>query len=230
VNRLWFLMLGRGLVHPLDLHYRGNPPSHPELLDLLAQEFAAHKFDIKWLLRELALTQTYQRSSLLPESAASLPAESFLVANEKPLSAEQLLRSMLLATGDLARVSPNAAGETPEFDKLRERFVKAFANPPREPETEFAPSVKAALFVLNDSQVLSWLKPQPGNLVVRLAAMTDPVPLAEELYLSVLTRLPTAEEQADVAAILEKHSADRPRAIGQLVWGLLTSTEFAVNH
>jgi len=230
VNRLWFLMMGRGLVHPLDLHYSGNPASHPELLDLLAHEFAAHKFDIKWLLRELALTQTYQRSSLLPEGVESLPPESFLVANEKPLSAEQLLRNMLQATGEWQRVLPDGAAESPEFDKVRERFLKAFANPPREPETEFAPSVKAALFVLNDSTVLSWLKAQPGNLVERLAGIADPAALAEELYLSVLTRLPTAEERADAAAFLEKHAADHPKALGQLVWGLLASTEFSVNH
>ncbi len=230
VNRLWFVMMGRGLVHPLDLHYAGNPPSHPELLDLLAQEFAAHQFDIKWLLRELALTQTYQRSSILPDGAESLPPESFLAALEKPLSAEQLLRSMLQATGELPRVLPNAADESPDFNKLRERFIKAFANPPREPETEFAPSVKAALFVLNDSVVLSWLKPQPANLVERLAAIAEPEPLADELYLSVLTRMPTVEERADVAAFLGKHAAERPKALGQLVWGLLASTEFAINH
>ena len=63
---LWALMMGRGLVHPLDLDHSANPPSHPELLDLLADEFAAHKFDVKWLLREIALSKTYQRSSELP--------------------------------------------------------------------------------------------------------------------------------------------------------------------
>lgn len=230
VNRVWFLMMGRGLVHPLDLHFAGNPASHPELFDLLAREFAAHNFDIKWLLRELAQTQAYQRSSLLPEGIENFPPESFLVANEKSLSAEQLLRSMLQATGELSRVLPGGVLESPDLDKLRERFVKAFANPPREPETEFAPSVKAALFVLNDSVVLSWLLSQPGNLVERLNAMSDSGPLADELYLSVLTRMPTAEERSDVAAFLEKHAANRPKAIGQLIWGLLASTEFAINH
>ena len=56
-NRLWFVLMGRGLVHPLDLHHSGNPGSHPEVLDLLPKEFVAHKFDMKWLLREMALTQ-----------------------------------------------------------------------------------------------------------------------------------------------------------------------------
>ena len=60
-------MMGRGLVEPLDLHHAKNLPSHPELLDLLARRFEAMNYDIKALLRELALSRTYQRASLLPE-------------------------------------------------------------------------------------------------------------------------------------------------------------------
>ena len=61
-NRLWAHLMGRGLVHPVDLHHPANPPSHPGALDLLTNEFVAQKFNVKWLLRELALTRTYQRS------------------------------------------------------------------------------------------------------------------------------------------------------------------------
>ena len=67
VNRLWAHMMGRGLVHPVDFHHPDNPPSHPELLDLLAGEFAGMKYDIKKYLRTLALTDTYQYSFDLPE-------------------------------------------------------------------------------------------------------------------------------------------------------------------
>src|SRR5262245_50712773 len=66
VNRLWAQMMGRGLVHPVDLDHADNPPSHPELLTLLADEFAEMKFDVRAFLRELALSQTYQRSSETP--------------------------------------------------------------------------------------------------------------------------------------------------------------------
>ncbi|HXG08232.1 MAG TPA: DUF1553 domain-containing protein [Gemmataceae bacterium] len=225
VNRLWFILMGRGLVHPLDLHHAENPPSHPELLDLLAKEFVEHRFDIKWLLRELALSQTYQRSSVLPEGVKELPPESFLVANEKRLSAEQLLASMLEATGMRERVLGNKG----TAEAARAKFVKAFANPEREPEEEFNPSLKAALFVLNDDLVLSWLTPQPGNLIDRLSKLEDSQ-VAEELYLSVLTRRPTVEEQAEVADYLHKNASRRAVALGHLAWALLASTEFCVNH
>lgn len=68
-NRLWAHMMGRGLVHPVDLHHPANPPSHPAALELLTNEFVAQKYNVKWVLRELALTRTYQRSIDPPADA-----------------------------------------------------------------------------------------------------------------------------------------------------------------
>lgn len=253
VNRLWFVMFGRGLVHPLDLHHAGNPASHPEVLDLLATEFVAHHYDIRWLLRELALTQTYQRSSLLPQDAVAALPEKYLVALEKPLSAEQLYASVTRATGQydvvLQEVAQQWIGEDPKLldaaadnatlrtsllekkiGPARAAFVTAFANPPKEPEIEFSPSVKAALFVMNDGTLLSWLQPNSGNLVDRLDKLSTPDEVAEELYLSVLSRLPSGEEVAAVTEYLAQHGNARPKALGQLAWALIASTEFCVNH
>lgn len=66
VNRMWAHMMGRGLVHPVELHHPDNPPSHPAVLDLLAQEFREHGCDLRYLLREIALTRTYARTCELP--------------------------------------------------------------------------------------------------------------------------------------------------------------------
>jgi hypothetical protein len=227
-NRLWWMLMGRGLVHPLDLHHSENPPSHPEVLELLTDEFAGHGYDIRWLLAQLARTETYQRSSQLPDGvvADQAPEESYRVALEKPLSAEQLLASVVTAAGEANREREKSE----QWDKLRERFVKAFANPPKEPEVEFAPSVKAALFLMNDSVVLGWLQPRDSNLVHRLQAMPDPAQAADELYLAVLSRKPTDEERAEVVEVMSKHADGRPAAWGRLAWALLSSTEFGINH
>jgi len=103
-NRLWALMLGRGLVHPLDMHHPGNPPSHPELLDRLGQRLEQTGYDIRGLLREIALTRTYQRSSRLPADAdpkwTPRPKE-FAVAALRPLTPEQLGWSLLQVNGRL---------------------------------------------------------------------------------------------------------------------------------
>lgn len=104
VNRLWALMMGRGLVHPLDLHHDDNPPSHPELLDLLAREFVASGFDVKSFLHELALTRAYCRASEPPPGLSSedTAPERFAVAALKPLSPEQMAWSVMQATGVVA--------------------------------------------------------------------------------------------------------------------------------
>ncbi len=216
-NRIWFLLMGRGIVHPLDLHHKENPASHPELLALLAKEFATHDFDIKWLFKEIALSQAYQRSSEFPSGETKVAPESFRTAIEKRLSAEQLLAAMQQAMG----VKADAAVLT--------KVNKAFANAPREPEDEVNPSLKAALFLLNDPAVLAWHVPTGGNLVERLGKLTDDK-IAEELYLSVLTRLPATDERGLIEGYLKKNVGEREKAIGRLAWSLLASAEFGVNH
>jgi hypothetical protein len=124
VNRLWAIMMGRGLVHPLDMHHSDNPPSHPELLDLLAQEFVAMGFDVRAFLRELALTRTYARSSEPPPdlSPGDLDASRFNVAALKPLSPEQFCWSLMQATGLVAstreQVERQLLGADPKFRDL----------------------------------------------------------------------------------------------------------------
>ncbi len=219
-NRLWFMLLGRGQVHPLDLHHSKNPASHPELLDLLASEFAGRNFDIKYLFREIALTKTYARSSKLPASAnKAAPAQYFATAIERRLTAEQLLQSTLIATGS----DPKSA------DTLRPKFVKAFANQAREPEEEFTPSLKAALFVLHDDAVLGLLAPKPGNLVERVAKLSD-ADTIDELYLAILSRKPSTDERTAITKVLAKHPDQRTEAVGRVAWALLASMEFGVNH
>lgn len=69
-NRLWGMMMGRGLVHPVDQHHSENPATNPALLDLLGEDFAKSNFNVAAMLREIALSQTYQRSWQLPEELA----------------------------------------------------------------------------------------------------------------------------------------------------------------
>lgn len=231
-NRIWFQLLGRGLVHPLDLHHSENPPSHPELLDLLARDLVEHKFDLKWLLRELALTKTYQRSSVLPAGVTDPLPTHYLVALEKPLSAEQLFQSVLHATGQIDAAAPKEKPQPNEtrFDALKQKFLKAFANPPMEPEGEFAPSLRAALFLMNDTDLLKLIDSQTGNLISRLQSLDTPDRIADELYLSILSRRPSLDEVAELTNQLQQAGAKREFALKQCAWALLASTEFCVNH
>jgi hypothetical protein len=248
-------MMGRGVIHPLDMDHGQNPPSNPELMDALAARFTAMKHDTKSFLRELALSQTYQRSSVLPAGSQEPAPESFLVANSKRISAEQFTWSVLTATWELERVSKAAdakpattapvklvgleakrAAKEAEKNKpitlaeARKRFVVAFAAPMGEPEVEPVASLAGAQFGSNSEIILDSLKPRSGNQVARLEMFTYAAAVADELYLSVLSRRPDAGERADVADYLAKHKDRRVGALGELAWSLLASTEFFVNH
>jgi len=220
VNRVWFLLLGRGIVHPLDLHHAGNKPSHPELLDLLAAEFVAKKYDLKWLVREVVLTEAYQRSSRRPAGVVQVEPTRFLTALERRLSPEQLTRAFLVAVGEA----------TPEaVTKLKATLVKTFGAPPREPEEDVEPSLRGALFLRNDPAVLRWLEPKPGNLLERVGKLDD-AKAVEELYLAVLTRRPADAEAKLLGEHLMANAATRPAALANAAWALLAATEFGVNH
>ncbi len=233
-NRLWALLMGRGLYHPLDMDHPGNPPTHPELLALLADDMAARKFDIRGFLRELALSQAYQRSSELPPGAAESDPAHLTSALLKPLSPEQLAFALLQATG-VADAERKALGAGATEAALGARLapqaaplVKAFAGPPGTPQA-FDATLDQALFLANGPTVRAWLAPRPGNLTDRLAALPSSDAVAEELYLSVLTRLPEADERREVGAFLAARK-DRTAALQDLAWALLASAEFRFNH
>lgn len=109
VNRLWAHMMGAGIVEPVDFHHSDNPPANPQLLDLLAEEFAAMKFDMRAFLRELALSKTYQRSFDMPASFAE-PGK---------LASRQLLP----LESEYARLAAEASAAGKAFDELKKSIL-----------------------------------------------------------------------------------------------------------
>ncbi len=253
-NRLWAMMMGRGLVHPLDMHHAANPPSHPELLDLLAKRFGESKFDTKAFLRELALTETYQRSSIVPDGVdpGNVPPESLAVANMKGLSPEQLFVSLRRATdsGQLFETQidealkedeeayKELAADEEKLAKARDakraervkEFISLFGSTAGRPEGEFQASLPQALFVANGETVVSWVEPGAGNLTERLIKIEDASKLTEEAYMNVLSRPPTDEELKVTGEYLASRNEDRRGAVIELVWSLIASAEFRLNH
>ena len=231
VNRLWAMLLGRGLVNSPEWDHSGNAPSHPELLNLLAAEFVKHNYDVKWLLRRIALTDTYQRSSAAPAGDAELPPDRYLVALLKPLTPEQFGYAISQASGQTdadrialgpkyteamvdARVAPRIAP-----------FRSTFSARAGEPQDGFTATLDQTLFLKYGPTVRAMLATRAANL----AKLTDSGAIADELFLSVLSRPPAPEEKADVADAL-KHAKDRNTTLTELVWALVTSAEFRFNH
>jgi hypothetical protein len=213
VNRIWTMLLGRGIVNAPEWDHTANPPSHPELLDLLAAEFVKHNHDIKWLLGQIALSDTYQRSSAVPASLTDVPPDRYLVATLKPLSPEQLAFAVAQVGGQ-----PNGTGALGIFRST-------FGARPGEPQDTFISTLDQTLFLKYGATVRVMLAPRG----VALAKLTDSDAIANELFLSVLARLPTADEKKDVADAL-KSAKDRNAALSELVWALVASAEFRFNH
>ncbi len=258
-NRLWAMMMGRGLVHPLDMHHSGNPASHPELLEALAKSLSSESasqsaYDVKAFLRSIALSDAYQRSSLVPAGTNpdEIPVDSYAAANMKGLSPEQLFDSLLAATESsrvlgrqidkaLAEEASDSDAEAEasdeelakarreQRDKTAAEFATVFGSVPGQAEGEFSSSLPQALFLANSETVSAWVPPSLGNLAERLAKLTDNPHLSDELFLSTLSRFPTEEERQLVNEFLNDEE-DRNRAITALVWSQLASAEFRLNH
>ncbi len=260
-NRIWALMLGRGIVHPVDWDHPDNPPSHPELLDMLGDEFATSGFDVKNLMREIALSQTYQRSSEPPPgvSEGEIGPETFAVAALEPLTPEQLCWSLMQAAGiveakkseihkRLFDADPKfaaIASANPKLARMAElrqedlvyrelggnaqAFVQVFAPAAGVAQDKAEATVHQALFLANGFAVQGWLAPNGSNATSKVATAADPGQAAEEVYLALLSRRPTAEERAEVSKLLAE-AKDKPKAAHELAWAIATSVEFRFNH
>lgn len=121
-NRVWGLLFGRGLVHPVDMHHPHNPPTHPEVLDAITQHMVASQFNIRSLVRELALTQTYQRSFDLPAD----PAAQLAAANEKLPALESQLATVSPAVEAAKTAQTTAYEDAKTAQKAAEESEKAY--------------------------------------------------------------------------------------------------------
>jgi hypothetical protein len=224
-NRLWAQFMGRGLVHPVDDLNKKNRPSHPDLLKALTDHLTAHKFDLKKLIRELVNSAAYQvtTSGRITEA---LP-KWFERARVRPLSAEELLTNLRVATGfDLGR----KPGQPPVSSGI-EPYVMIYFGEPTDGQGDFQGSLAEHLFLNNAEQLRRMIQVRKGNLADSLVSSKAPwEERVDRLFLTVLSRPPRAEERQRFVQYL---SAD-PRATSALVedaiWVLLSCAEFRFNH
>ena len=206
VNRMWAALLGRGIIHPADEMNARNAPSHPGLLDWLAQDFAAQHYDVRRVIKGIVLSRSYALSA-----SASAP-ETFSGALERPLMAEQIANSWRVAAG----VGPND-------EALRRAVVAAMPDVlPREYNATF----QQAQFFSNSPALGAILHPQPGNTVTRLADIADITTRVREAFLTVHGRMPDAEESAQTAAYLNVRQPQIVESTRDLLWAMMTSAEF----
>ena len=116
------------------------------------------------------------------------------------------------------------------LDGVTSTYVSMFAAPGGAPQDVFAATADQALFLANDSRVQNWLSPSKGTLLHRLQAAKDNKQVANQLYLAILSRPPSAEEQNEFDEYLNQRPSERNKALREVAWGLLSSLEFRFNH
>ena len=240
-NRIWYHLMGRGLVDPLDDFRSTNPASHPALLEALSAELVRSGFDLRQLIRLIVRSRTYQLDSTPASGTASdsihyshtmvrrLPAEALLDAQSQvsgvPLEFPGF--PVGLRAGQMPQVATGRGGRSAELDG----FLKAFGKPPRQTPSECERAAEPAMtqaFALINGITLQRFVSAPGNRLdglIRTSA--SPEACVEELFWSALSRPPSAAERAALVPTLVR-AADRRAALEDLLWGLLNAKEFVL--
>jgi hypothetical protein len=245
VNRVWYHLLGRGLVEPNDDFRASNPPANPALLDALARDFVAHNFDLRHLVRTIMNSRTYQLSAV-PNDTNRDDEANFARALVRPLQAEQLVDALAQVTGVAAdfpgQPAGTRAGQLPGVASGRgrrqrpgdgERFLSAFGKPVRLLSCECERSEDTTLnqaFQLITGPLVNKMLGDPDNRIGRLldAAKTD-AEIVEEFYLAALCRPPSPQERQRAAEMIGR-AKDRRSVVEVLVWGLVNAKEFLLRR
>jgi mono/diheme cytochrome c family protein len=205
VNRMWAAFTGRGIVNPPDEINERNVPSHPELLDWLAQDFASHHYDTRRVVREIV------RSSVYALGASTAAPELFAGMLERPLAAEQLARSWRVALS-----------LPPDDDEFRRNVITAL---PEVLPKEYNATFQQAQFLSNSPAMTSLLQSAQSGAISRLAVLPDAGARVREAFLAVYGRAPDAAEATQTIAFFQIHS-DPAAATRDLLWAMLISAEF----
>jgi hypothetical protein len=241
VNRFWALLFGRALVEPVDNLHLDEPL--PEVLEVLADDFVANRYDLRRLIGLIASSRAFQLDSAaatdeqdMPLAGRELTAEhdaawaAFPITRLRP---EQVVGSLLqassLATIDyeshiVIRIA-RAIGQN--------EFVKRYGDAGEDELDLHGGTIPQRLLMMNGTLVDE--RTEAGNFLhapTRIAMLAPNDPMAiETAYLAVLTRRPSSEEAEHFATRLrDTRGGRRQQVLEDLYWSLLNSTEFSWNH
>lgn len=235
VNRLWFHLFGRGLVEPVDDFRSSNPPSHPELLDALADDFVRRGFDRKRTIRLIVSSRAYQTSSQTTANNAS-DEKYYSHAPVRLLQSEQLLDAICQAT-EVAERYPDFPLGTPAIaladGEYKHPFLEAFGRPVRasacECERDAQTNLSQALQLVSGPVVQVKVHSDQGRAGRLAATALSADEVLDELFLATLCRGPKDEERRLLGQRLTQ-AGSRRAAIEDILWLLLNHPEFLFQH
>jgi hypothetical protein len=234
-NRIWFHVIGRGVVDPVDDFRDSNPSANDELLAALAKDFVDHHFDLKYVIRVIANSRTYQLSAQTNDSNKD-DNKYFSHAVTRLLTAEQLLDAICTAT-EMPEKYPGLplgtrATQLPDGD-VNNVFLKTFGQPARELacecEREGDSNLAQALQLINGPTINDKIRNSNNRLGKLMAKKLDGKQMLSELYLAALSR-PPADGEVKAALAHVAKNADKRKAWEDVQWAVLNSKEFLFRH
>lgn len=234
VNRMWSHFFGYGFTEAVDDMGPNASPSQPELLDRMAKEFAAHGYDLKSVIRWVALSDPFGRSSKLGSLASKDMPEAGEVAlfsryYSRQMQAEEVYNSLVQAA-QIRKTSANAAEvEQARVDWLGQ-FTRNMATDDAMEETHSG-DLRQSLIMMNGDLMKQAVSSQHAGLLQKVQASGMKFDKkVEHLFLSALSREPTRREQQAAATILANSRGHEPTALEDIWWAVLNSNEFILDH
>ena len=231
-NRVWADLMGRGLVEPVDDLRGSNPASNEALLAALGKHFASQNFDIKSLIKTIALSQAYSLSSQ-PNERNIVDTRYHSRYYRQRLRAEVLLDAISSITGvpeSFAAMPPDSSAKQIWTHRVRSLFLDAFGRPDpnQDPPCERTsdPTVVQTLHLMNAENLFRKVTSDSGRTAALAKSEKETTQLIQELYLSVYSRYPTESELANCEGLYTSDSADRRQVTEDILWALLNTPEF----
>lgn len=230
VNRAWYELTGEAFYLPVDDLGPTRDPVAPEVIDALADQWAAGGYDIAWLFRTIMNTEAYQRASASGDSSAA--STRFAANCPGRLSSDQIVDALDRALGLFsyaARVAPPPENAMQAMRRARfgPRFFvdQLFGVDPSTPGDEVLGTIPQALFLMNAQGLERGIQAPRGTVAAILSAHPDDREALDALYLRALARTPN-DEEARVCLDYVGSVGDRREAFEDLMWALINSTEF----
>jgi hypothetical protein len=244
VNRIWFWLMGRGIIHEPDDIRPDNPPVYPELLTFLEKELVESDYDLQHIYRLIVNSRIYQQSSI-PWKEGPDAEKLFACYPLRRLDAEVLIDALCSITGTTERYSspiPEPFTFVPEehrsielFDgSITSQFLELFGRPARDTglELERNDTLTGAqcLYLLNSTHVQDKIYRSRHIQLLMRRAKWKRERIINQLYLEILSRYPTESESKIAADYLDPEKTKLRDGVNDLVWALINTKEFLYRH
>ena len=252
VNRVWAHYFGRGIVDPPDHLSPLNPPSHPELLEELAGKFIENKYDLRWLHRTIANSRTYQHSSAAPIPAGQpgseaarrnfayfemrrMPAEVVVDAVNQATGSQENYPSKLYLPDEAKAVEVAGVTAYQNEDAELSYALKIFGRPLRSTdvqcdcERDANATIVQTLYLANHPRVQEKIYHEDGRVAQIVREIDDDEKRIDEIYLTAVGRFPTDAQRKSCLAYVQQRESSM-RSFQDILWSLLNTREFILNH